>query len=385
MAITRLLATALAAVLVGALAGCADQSTGGQPGQPAAPAPAAPIGTPGALGLEHPKVIFDTDFGQLNDDSQALFLLLQAGVDVLGVTTVSGNTWSGEGTAYALRQLELERKQNIPVYEGSADPLFGDRSALLPAETQLFGVDAKYPGAWGRPRPASYQQLAQPPYGGYATTAKANGNAVDFIVDQVSAHPHQLTLFVLGPATNVALAVKKNPEIVPLVKQVIYMAGAFDVPGNQGPAAEFNVWFDPEAARIAFTTPFPSQIVVPLDVTDTVQYGKAQYDRVIAGENTPIKQEFKDQQGPQFSKDPNYRTDVWDALTAGIFLHPELITQSSTRRVMVNTQEGPDYGRTLGFDPAHAPPGTQLVQVVQHIDVPKFFDLFVSLMGKPLA
>jgi inosine-uridine nucleoside N-ribohydrolase len=170
-----------------------------------------------------------------------------------------------------------------------------------------------------------------------------------------------------------------------LVKQVIYMGGAFDVPGNQGPAAEFNTWFDPEAARIAFTTPFPDQLVIPLDATDQVWYSKAEYDRVVAGVNTPIKQEFKDLQGPQFARDPNYRTHLWDALTAGVFLQPSLITASSVRRIIVDTQEGPNHGRTLGFDPAHAPAGTQSVRIVQAIDVPKFYDLFLAGLSKPLT
>ncbi|MBO0851471.1 MAG: nucleoside hydrolase, partial [Pseudonocardia sp.] len=224
-------------VLATAASACGTSAPGGgaSPASSAAPAPVRP--RPPASGAA--KVIFDTDFGELNDDSQALFILLQSGVNVLGVTTVSGNTWSAEGAAYALRQLELEGKQNIPVYQGSADPLLGSRMDKLPDEARLFGVDTSYSGAWSHPQPAGYQQLAQPPYGGYAKTPKAEGSAADFIVDEIKKNPHEITLFVLGPATNIALAVKKNPEIVPLVKQVIYMGGAFDVPGNQGPAAEF--------------------------------------------------------------------------------------------------------------------------------------------------
>jgi len=328
------------------------------------------------------KVVFDTDFGQLNDDSEALFVLLQAGVDVLGVTTVSGNTWSAEGAAYALRQLQLEHKQSIPVLQGANEPLLGGRAARLPAEAALFGVKTTYAGAWGHPQPPSYRQLAQPPYGGYATTSTADGNAVDFIVDAIKRNPHQVTLFVLGPATNVALAVKKNPEIVPLVKQVIYMGGAFDVPGNQGPAAEFNVWFDPEAARIAFTTPFADQLAIPLDLTNTVWFGKPEFDRIVAGPATSITTEFKDLMGPKFAADPSYRTHLWDALTAAVFLDPSLVTASSVRKVAVDTTEGLDYGRTLGFPPDRAPMDTQQVRIVQGIDVPRFFDLFVQQLTK---
>lgn len=328
-------------------------------------------------------VIFDTDFGQLNDDSQALYLLLQSRVDVLGVTTVSGNTWAAEGAAYALRQLEVAGRTDIPVYQGSDDPLFGDRSARMAVEPAGAGV--AYRGAWDHPRPIDYRQLAEPPRGGYAHTAAASGTAVDFIVATIKAHPHQVTLFALGPATNIALAVKKNPEIVPLVDQVVYMGGAFDVAGNEGPSAEFNVWFDPEAARIAFTTPFPSQLVVPLDVTNTVSYGKPEYDRIVGGPATPIKQEFADLQGPLFAADPNYRTNLWDAVAAAIFLRPELITASSVRKVMVDTNDGPGYGRTEGFPPDHGPPGTRDIRIVQRIDVPRFLDLYTELLSRPPA
>jgi purine nucleosidase len=371
------------------IAACANQAASSARPSSAPPAQATPSNgsslPPDTRSADHPKIIFDTDFGELNDDSQALFILLQAEVNVLGVTTVTGNTWSVEGAAYALRQLELQNKQYIPVMQGSADPLFGNRAAQLPTETQLFGVDASYSGAWGQPQPLSYRQLAQPPYGGYANTPKSDTNAVDFIVNTIKQNPHQVTVFELGPTTNLALAVKKNPEIVPLVKQVIYMGGAFNVPGNQGPAAEFNIWFDPEAARIAFTTPFPDQLVIPLDATDQVWYSKNEYDRVVGGANTPIKQEFKDLQGPLFAKDPDYRVHLWDVLTAGVFLRPSLITGSSMRKVTVDTQQGPDHGRTLSFDPVHAPTGTQSVRIVQAIDVPKFYELFVAELSKPLA
>jgi inosine-uridine nucleoside N-ribohydrolase len=345
-------------------------------GGAAAPLAAAPA-------AQGQKVIFDTDFGQLNDDSQALYLLLQGGADVLGITTVSGNTWAAEGTAYALKQLELVHKQRIPVYEGASDPLLGSRQDRLPTEGALFGK-VSYKGAWSRPRPTDYRHLASPPYRGYASTAKASGSAVTFIVDQVKRNPHQVSLFVLGPATNIALAVTEHPEIVPLVKQVIYMGGAYDVPGNQGPSAEFNVWFDPEASRIVLNSAFASQTIVPLDVTDTVLYGRAQYERVVAGPRTPITQEFLDLQGPKFAADPGMTDYIYDALTSAVLLDPSLVTQASTRKVQVDTVYGFDYGRTLGYEPASAPVGTRLARVVERIDVNRFFDLYVREMTAPV-
>jgi inosine-uridine nucleoside N-ribohydrolase len=364
---------------LGALLVAAALAVGGATGA-AAQQPRAGAAAASAAGQ---KVIFDTDFGQLNDDSQALYLLLQAKADVLGVTTVSGNTWAAEGAAYALRQLELVHRQDIPVYQGASDPLRGSRQGRLDRDAKRFGkVD--YVGAWGRKRPASYRHLAQAPYRGYAATPKARGSAVDFIVNTVKRNPHQVTLFVLGPATNVAKAVRTHPEIAPLVKQVIYMGGAYDVPGNSGPAAEFNVWFDPEASRIALNAPFPKQTIVPLDVTDTVLMRKAQYDRVAAGPDTPITREFRDLMGPEFAKDPSYETYIYDSLTSAVLLDPGLVTRASDRGVQVDTHYGLDYGRTLGYAPDLAPQGTRRARIVERIDVPAFFDLYVKEMTKPV-
>jgi len=141
-------------------------------------------------------------------------------------------------------------------------------------------------------------------------------------------------------------------------------------------------WFDPESARIAFTTPFADQLAIPLDLTNTVWFGKPEFDRIVAGPATSITTEFKDLMGPKFAADPSYRTHLWDALTAAVFLDPSLVTASSVRKVAVDTTEGLDYGRTLGFPPDRAPMDTQQVRIVQGIDVPRFFDLFVLQLTK---
>ena len=115
---------------------------------------------------------------------------------------------------------------------------------------------------------------------GYPTTKPSDENAVDFIVRTVKAHPNEVTLLVIGPATNIALAIRKNPEIIPMVKAVVYMGGAIDVPANTTPSAEFNWWFDPEAAKISVRAPFREQWLIPHDVALRVLYTKAQYDRI---------------------------------------------------------------------------------------------------------
>lgn len=341
--------------------------------------------------LAQQRVIADVDMGVLNDDAVALFMLLNSpGVEVLGVTVVPGNTWAEAGTAYALRQLELIGRADVPVFTGAREPLMGSRQPWLDAEERLWGR-SEYLGAYARPRPASYLALDPAPPIGYPTTTPAGEHAVDFIVRSVKAHPHEVTLFVLGPATNLALAVRTHPEIVPLVRSVYYMGGSVDAPGNTTPAAEFNWWFDPESARIALRTPFREQIVVPTDVAERVPYTRAEYDRIVAAPDTPITTLFKRMHGPRFERDPAARLHVWDALATAIFLKPSLATRLDDRYLDIDVTYGPNYGRSIGYNqarrrsldnPTEFPAGTQRVKVLLDIDRQGFWDLYVDLMTR---
>jgi inosine-uridine nucleoside N-ribohydrolase len=341
--------------------------------------------------LEREKVIIDSDMGELNDDAMVMFMLAKSSqVDVLGVSIVAGNTWVEEGTAYALRQLELIGRTDIPVLMGCNEPLMGSRQLRINAEETLFGK-IQYVGSWMRLRPSSYLNINRNIYEGYPTTKPSPENAVDFIVRQVKANPHQVTLFVIGPATNIALAVKKNPEIVPLIKKVIYMGGAIGSHGNTTPSAEFNWWYDPEAIKICLRTPFKEQIVVTNDVAERVNYTKKQYNRIASAPETPVVKMFKELQGNQFQVDPNYHSYVWDSITAAIFLKPEIATKIVERYLDIDTNYGPNYGRAIEYfetskrsyaNPANFPVGTQKVKILYDIDRDLFWDLYIKLVTK---
>jgi len=339
------------------------------------------------------KVIVDVDMGQLNDDALTMFMLLQSGtVDVLGITVVSGNTWVEAGTAYSLKQLELIGRHDIPVFQGVDIPLMGNRQAWLHHEEGLWG-NVEYKGAFARKRPVSYLELENAPYGGYPEIKPQTEHAVDFIVRSIKENPNEITLFVLGPAMNIALAIRKNPEIIPLIKEVYYMGGAFDVRGNTTPGAEFNWWFCPESIYMTLRAPFKKQIIVSNDIAEKIFYTKAQYDRITSGANTPIVQMFRDLHGPGFETNPDRVSFVWDIITAAIFLRPDLITHMEERFVDIDINYGPNYGRSIGYHttrnrdlskPENFPAGTQKASILLDINREAFWDFYISLMTKPI-
>ena len=228
------------------------------------------------------KVLLDTDMVEMFDDGVALIMLANApGIDLLGVTCVTGNSWVQEGVAYSLRHLEIEGR-NIPVVEGMRYPLRPQRHELFEMERAQFGMghDA-WLGSLGRPEPTSWQDFYKQQYGREAQFKPLNTHAVNFIIDTIRANPHEVTIAAIGPCTNLAAAIRMAPDIVPLVKRVVYMGGSFFQPGNVTPAAEFNWWIDPEAAQITVRSPFKEQIVFGLDVCEKVVFRKADRKSVV--------------------------------------------------------------------------------------------------------
>jgi len=214
------------------------------------------------------KVILDSDMVLLYDDGVAMMMLANhPKIDLLGVTIVPGNTWVSEGTAYALRQLEILNRTDVPVAMGIRYPLRAARYETLEVEQKMFGQSSKYVGCFARPEPASYLHVYAEKFGSRPAIKPVNAHAVTFLIETIKAHPGQITVLPIGPCTNLAIAIQMAPEIIPLIKRVVYMGGAFDVPGNTTPAAEFNWWFDPEAAKMTVRAPFPNQLIVGLDRT----------------------------------------------------------------------------------------------------------------------
>ncbi len=200
------------------------------------------------------KIIIDTDPGQ--DDAVAILLALASPEDmeVIGITAVAGNVPLPLTQKNALIICELAGKTDIPVYSGCDRPL---AHTLVTAE-HVHGKT----GLDGPNLPDPTMQLT-------------DGHAVDYIIDTLRAHPAgTITLCPLGPLTNIATAFQKAPDIAERVQEIILMGGAYFEVGNITPAAEFNIYVDPEAADIVFKSGAPI-VVMSLDVTHKVLVTKA--------------------------------------------------------------------------------------------------------------
>jgi pyrimidine-specific ribonucleoside hydrolase len=188
------------------------------------------------------KIILDTDPG--HDDAIALLLALASPeLEVVGVTTVAGNQTLEKTTANALKILEFVDRTDIPVHVGASRPIVREQwaAAYVHGESGLDG-------------PA----LPDP------KTSPADGHAVDFLAAQLEEHD-DLVLVPVGPLTNIGLLLAKHPGIEERIGRIVLMGGAI-AEGNVTPAAEFNIWADPEAAHRVFTSSV-DVTMVGLDVT----------------------------------------------------------------------------------------------------------------------
>ena len=195
------------------------------------------------------KIIIDTDPGQ--DDAAAIMLALGSPdeIELLGITAVAGNVPLSLTERNARIVCELCGRPDVKVFAGADKPV---ARALVTAE--------HVHGKTGLDGP----ELAEP------TMALQDQHGVDFIIETVLREaPGSVTLCTLGPLTNIALALRKAPEIASRVRELVMMGGGFFEGGNITPAAEFNIYVDPEAADEVFRSGMPI-VMMPLDVTHKV-------------------------------------------------------------------------------------------------------------------
>lgn len=326
------------------------------------------------------KVLLDTDMVEAFDDGVAMVMLANApNVDLVGVTTVCGNSWSREGAAFALRQLEIEGR-DIPVAIGLRFPFRPQRHELFSLERQMFGIgEDAWVGSFGHAEPEAWDAVYRQRYGREPEYRPDSRHAVDFIIDTIRANPGEITIAAIGPCGNLAMAVRKDPGIVPLVKRVIYMGGSFFKPGNVTPAAEFNWWFDPEAARIAVRSPFAEQIMVGLDVCEKVVFDKKRYDALldVLGQSPQADILRSTHTGSMFASEPGGTQFIWDVLVAAIIIDPGIVTGEAVCGVDVNDTFSLSYGQSLAYR-EFGPEGSQRARIVLDIDRERFWSMLLD-------
>ncbi len=203
------------------------------------------------------KIIIDTDPGQ--DDALAILLALASpdDIDLLGIVAVAGNATLPQTRRNIRVICEVANRRDVKCFAGCDRPM---TRPLLTAEhvhgaTGLDGIDLPEP-----------------------TMPLQDQHGVDFIIDTLRSHdPGTVTLCPLGPLTNIATAMTRAPDIIPRIGEIVLMGGAYFEVGNITPAAEFNIYVDPEAADIVFRSG-AKLTVVPLDVTHKVLTTKARID-----------------------------------------------------------------------------------------------------------
>jgi purine nucleosidase len=306
-------------------------------------------------------IIIDTDPGQ--DDAVAILLALASPeFDILGLTIVAGNVPLALTEKNARKICELAGKPDVKVYAGADRPLM---RTLVTAEhvhgrTGLDGPDLP------EPKMALQEQ-----------------HAVDFIIETLMREkPGSVTICALGPLTNIAMALNREPAIGPRIREIVAMGGGFFEGGNVTPAAEFNIYVDPHAARIVLNAGIPFTLI-PLDCTHKALTSKARVEkfRVMKNHSGPATAELLD----FFERfdEQKYGTDggpLHDPCVIAWLLQPELFKGRKVN-VSVECESELTMGMTV-IDWWRVTERPANAMVLRDIDADGFFDLLATRIAE---
>jgi inosine-uridine nucleoside N-ribohydrolase len=345
------------------------------------------------------KVIADQDSaGPEGTNFLSLLMLLRAKqIDLLGITSVSGDQWVEPATVFALWATEITSRTDVPVIKGAEMPLVNTPHEQELREA-LYGSHIGWHGSFNPDAPKPSETWAPP--GGFPKTKVRPGRAADFIIDTIRANPGEVVLYCAGPLTNVALAVRMDPGIVPLTK-AIYIMG-----GSSGGGPELNWWWDPEAAAVVLREPWKEVVVTPFEIGGQVWSSERLMKEVVKAGGPlagHVKQVYLDTPAPVGT---SMWSMMWDELTVASIIDPSVIKKSETMYLDVDITHGPKYGHTVvwkkfadvpkfflaysGPRPVdrekwvgHLTPPAQLhpASVQMEADVAKFEKIFVDLMS----
>lgn len=302
------------------------------------------------------KVILDTDPGI--DDALA-FILLKAmpEIELQAITVTHGNTSVEKCTTNALKLVELLGMQNIPVAMGADQPL-----------VKALSVAEETHGDTG----LGHAVLPTP------TTNVVATNAANLIIEIVNANPGEITILCIGPVTNLALALLKEPSLRKKIKNVVSMAGTIHYPGNATPSSEYNVFCDPESFDILLRSGIDLTIV-PLDVTYQCLFTKDHVARLngaredirnFIDRSTAFYMEFHaEYQGIQGCA-------INDPLAAAILVKPELVT---FRDYFLDIElHGQFTTAKISADHFNATSNRPNAKVAMEVNVDGFMDFFIE-------
>jgi len=304
------------------------------------------------------RIIIDTDPGV--DDALAILLAAASPeIQLEALTTTQGNVTVDTATRNALSVLELAQATQIPVVQGCSLPLV---QPLL-----VSGVTHGQGGIGNASLPAPRGKAV-------------SQHAVDFLIERVLAEPGELTIFPIGPMSNLALAIRKEARFAAAVKGLVVMGGAIQEGGNMSPLAEFNVFNDPHSAHIVFHSGIPITLI-PLDATHRCLITRADVER-ISQIQSPVARFIRDaldlylhyyEASTEFEG-----SALHDPLTLATVLAPELLALRDLY-VDVDIQGGISMGNTFAdfLRISKQPPNMKVALDVKGRD---FIDLFVERM-----
>jgi purine nucleosidase len=305
------------------------------------------------------KVMIDCDVGV--DDALALILAFHSPeLDVKAVTGVNGNVPLDQVFENIQKVLSLIKPKNNPlIAKGNEHPLKGKPvyAHSVHGQDGLGGarIDRKEGKEW-------WQFYAGP--------------ADELIPETARQDPGEVTLIAVGPLTNLALAIQKDPEGMRKLKELVIMGGAVRTGGNITPHAEFNIFSDPLAASIVFGSEL-SITLVPLDVTHKVSLTPRWMEERVRSIDNDFSEFAIEATGYDFARHQFRNKDLihlHDPLAVGAVVDPELVKKERLA-INVETQEGEYYGRTS--EAGRAPN----IDVCLEVNAKGFLDLFLSRLG----
>lgn len=303
------------------------------------------------------RIIIDTDPG-IDDALAFLLALASPEIQLEALTTTQGNVTLENATRNALTVLELARSAHIPVASGSVLPLVQPLRASILVHGKTGLGNAKLPEPSTKP------------------VAK---HAVDYLIERVLAEPKEIRIVPIGPLTNIAMAIRKEPRFAGAVKELVLMGGAILEGGNTTPQAEFNIHVDPHAAHIVFHSGIPITLI-PLDVTHQCWMHQEDVDRLMKI-SSPISRFIKDMMDVYLPVSLGYGYPgcaLHDPLTLATIIAPELLTIKEYF-VDVDISGGVSMGKTFA-DTLHLTKRPANMKVAMGVRGREFVELFLQRM-----